>query len=107
VKEFKQVRENLLDMLEDIDQGLSKITDDSTVTDKVVTKDLQDLSIKQDNQDSIVSDIDNIKRALSQIDSGTYGLCLNCGQTIKKEHLNSDPLSNYCIHCAENGDLIT
>jgi len=99
VKEFKQVRENLLDMLEDIDQRLSKITDDSNEIDKTATK---DLSIKIDKQDSIVRDIDNIKLAISQIDSGTYGICLNCGQPIKKEYLNLDPLSNYCVHCADD-----
>jgi len=47
VKEFKQVRENLLYMLEDIDQGLSKITDNTTVTDKASTNYLQGLSIKE------------------------------------------------------------
>jgi len=99
VKEFKQVRENLLDMLEDIDERLSKITDDTNEIGKTASK---NSSIKLDNQDSIVRDINNIKLAISQIDSGTYGICLNCSQPIKKEHLNLDLLSSYCVHCAED-----
>ncbi len=84
-------------MLEDIDERLSKITDDVNVDDNAITKKTNTV----DNKDSMYSDIKNIENALSKIDSGTYGICLSCGQAIKKEHLKVVPFSSFCQHCAE------
>jgi len=101
VKEFKQVRENLLDMLEDIDDRLGKVAEENEV-DKYssVNRDEPESSLEK----SMRNDIANIEQAISQIDSGTYGICLNCGQPIKKEFLNGDPFSSHCIYCAEDGN---
>jgi len=46
-------------------------------------------------------EIDKIKQAISRIDGGTFGICLSCGEPIKKERLNAIPFSSQCIHCAE------
>ncbi|MFK5950564.1 MAG: TraR/DksA family transcriptional regulator [Methylococcales bacterium] len=98
MKEFKQVCENLLDMLEDIDERLSKITDDVNVDDNAITKKTNTV----DNKGSMYSDIKNIENALSKIDSGTYGICLSCGQAIKKEFLHTSPLSSFCPYCTHD-----
>lgn len=90
VKDFDQVRDNLLDMLEDIDERLSKITNDTKSDDSVAVK---------NDEDSMLNEVSNIKRVISQIDSGTYGICLSCGKAIKKEYLTTQPFSNYCKHC--------
>jgi RNA polymerase-binding transcription factor DksA len=102
VKEFKKVRENLLDMLEDIDDRLSKVAEDEPAADHlaVVDSNVPETCL----EDSMRSEIANIEQAISQIDSGTYGICLSCGQPIKKGFLNGDPLSSHCIHCAENSN---
>lgn len=102
MKEFKKVRENLLDMLEDIDDRLSKVADDEPVADHSAVVDSNEPEACL--EDSMRNEIANIEQAISQIDSGTYGICLGCGQPIKKEFLNGDPLSNHCIHCAKNSN---
>ena len=99
MKEFKQVRDNLLDMLEDIDERLAKIADDGATA-----KNITDNSFEASNEDSVSSEISNIQLAIAQIDGGTYGICLSCGQPIKKEDLSAEPLSSHCIHCSESGD---
>jgi len=108
VKEFKQVRENLLDMLEDIDNGLGKITDNSNPSEMNIANDQEQQSVDIDcNKSETASkkeppcEMDTLKQAISQIDSGTYGICLSCGQPIKKQDLTATPLSNHCIHCTE------
>ena len=108
MKEFKQVRENLLDMLEDIDNGLGKITDNSNPSDINIANDLDQPTVDIDcnnsetaSKDKISSEIDTLKQAISQIDSSTYGICLSCGQPIRKQDLTAAPLSNHCIHCTE------
>jgi len=79
-------------MLEEIDERLSKITNDTKTDDR--------LAVKND-EDSMLSEVRHIKRVISQIDSGTYGICLSCGNTIKKEYLTTEPFSNYCKYCKD------
>ncbi len=42
-----------------------------------------------------------IDRALGQIESGTYGKCVNCNQTIQKARLTAVPWARHCIDCQE------
>jgi len=102
VEEFKQVRENLLDMLEDIDDRLSKISDHTIASDSppIIDTDKQPNVIENDAK-SIHSEINDIKRAISQIDNGTYGICLSCGQAIKRDDSNTSPFSSYCKQCSD------
>lgn len=105
MSEFKQVRENLLDMLEDIDERLSKITDNTHTSGESSTDDVVEQSNeKENNKDSMRREINDIKQAISQIDSGTYGICLSCGQAIKRDYSKATLLSSYCSHCVDNKD---
>jgi len=51
---------------------------------------------------SIAGSIDDIDRALVKIESGTYGLCSNCGRAIGEARLEALPASSLCIDCAGN-----
>jgi len=112
VEEFKQVRENLIDMLEDLDDRLEKITDDVKHLDQPVAKDFAEQATETENDEvldalgnSARNEMEKIKLAISRIDSGTYGLCLSCGQPIKKDRLSVIPFSSQCMHCAEKKDV--
>jgi len=51
-------------------------------------------------------EIQGIQAALSRMASGTYGLCVNCGEPIGFERLQAWPLANRCLECqsqAESG----
>lgn len=51
-------------------------------------------------------EIQGIQAALSRMTSGTYGLCVNCGEPIGFERLQAWPLANRCVECqsqAESG----
>lgn len=108
MEEFKQVRENLLDMLEDLDDRLGKITNDVKHLEQPLSQDFSEQAVETENDQVLDSlgnstrdEIEKIKQAISRIDGGTYGICLNCGQAIKKERLAVIPFSSQCIHCAE------
>ena len=47
-----------------------------------------------------LDEIEQIKLAINQIDSGHYGVCASCGQTIAPERLEALPFVTTCIHCA-------
>ena len=46
-----------------------------------------------------------IERALAKIDSGTYGICEECGATITPKRLGAVPMARYCIDCQRAGEV--
>ena len=46
-------------------------------------------------------EMNQIKRALIRMDSGKYGECSQCGETINPERLTAMPMSTLCIGCAK------
>lgn len=47
-----------------------------------------------------LTEMDQIKHALYQIDSGTYGTCERCGDSIPRERLETLPYATTCTRCA-------
>ena len=47
-----------------------------------------------------LKEINQIKHALHQIDSGTYGTCERCGDMIHHERLEALPYATTCTRCA-------
>lgn len=50
---------------------------------------------------SIYASMKDIDVALSRIDSGEYGICLDCGESIGEARLDAIPSSVRCITCAQ------
>jgi DnaK suppressor protein len=42
-----------------------------------------------------------IDEALTRIDDGAYGFCLNCGTTLSDKRLTAVPWTPYCVDCQE------
>ena len=74
--------------------------------------DLEDIDSVQDN-DAVLevvsnasSNLEQIDKALEQIDKGTYGICEDCNSPILLERLKALPFATQCIECkrlAEEG----
>ena len=47
------------------------------------------------------SEIAKISAALRRMDSGDYGICIECGMRIEEGRLNAYPYADECIDCAE------
>ncbi len=45
--------------------------------------------------------LQQISAALTRIDNGEYGECLQCGEMIPVQRLEFDPAAVYCVPCAE------
>lgn len=108
MKEYQEVRGHLLDMLEELDERLGKITDDVRHVDQPLAQDFSEQAVETEN-DQVLDELGNvtrgevekIKQAISRIDSGSYGICLLCGEPIKKERLAALPYAANCINCAQ------
>ncbi len=93
-------------MLEDLDEQLGDISEDKENTAEPDSKaEQQDANQHSDDLKSSNNvQIEKIKQAISGIDSGTYGICMICGQPIKKEQLKQQPFSSLCLNCARKND---
>lgn len=45
-------------------------------------------------------EIASVKRALTRIQDGSYGICIRCGEPIAQERLLARPEAALCIDCA-------
>jgi DnaK suppressor protein len=57
----------------------------------------KDISIRQNNLDLLAS----VEDALTKIESGTYGICSNCGKPIPVRRLEAMPSAIYCVPCQD------
>jgi RNA polymerase-binding transcription factor DksA len=48
-----------------------------------------------------VEEIRDIEAALQRLASGTYGICVRCGNSIDRERLNAYPTAKRCLPCQE------
>ncbi|MDD4905800.1 MAG: TraR/DksA family transcriptional regulator [Methylobacter tundripaludum] len=104
MKEYEEVRNSLIDMLEDLDDRLAKITHD---VKEPLDKDFEEQATQAENDEVLDSlgnaartEIEMVKQAIARIDKGQYGLCLVCGKPISQERLKAVPYSSMCIKCA-------
>ncbi|MCK5362179.1 MAG: TraR/DksA C4-type zinc finger protein [Gammaproteobacteria bacterium] len=54
--------------------------------------------------DHHVDEISGIRAALSRVDSGTYGLCVDCGESIGFQRLQAYPSANRCLECQSKAE---
>ncbi len=111
MSENNAIRTDLIEMLEELEERLSKITEDVKHADKPLDQDFAEQATETENDQVLDAlgnttriEIEEVKRAISRIDNGTYGICLNCGNTIKKERMHALPFSSQCIHCAAKAE---
>lgn len=104
---YDDVRHNLISMLEELDERLTKITNDVRHTDDDVEKDFEEMATQNENNEvqdflgkSARVEIAAIKQALARIDAGHYDICQTCGESINAERLKAVPFSMQCMKCA-------
>ena len=49
--------------------------------------------------DQLEGQLVEVEQALERIEEGTYGICINCGQSIQAERLEALPSAALCINC--------
>jgi DnaK suppressor protein len=67
--------------------------------------DVGSTTLERDHEMSLANNardmLDQIERALSRIDDGTYGICESCGHAIGKGRLQAFPRATLCVSCKE------
>jgi RNA polymerase-binding transcription factor DksA len=107
MKEYEEVRSQLIAMLEELNIRLTRITNDIKHSDVPLEKDFAEQATQNKNDEvmdylgnSAKTEIEMIKQAIALIDNGQYGICQVCDEPISKAGLKALPYSNLCIKCA-------
>ena len=107
MKEYDQVKQTLIVMLDELNLRLNRITDNVRHADAPLEKDFAEQATQNENDEvmdylgnSARTEIGLIEQAIARIDSGRYGICEVCNEPISKERLAAVPYSNSCIKCA-------
>jgi len=106
-EQIRELREALLSMRERLVSSASEqIRDPSNVTfeggDEIDRADLEEeryLTFRIKGREAKL--IHKIDYALMKIESGTYGVCENCGSAIPFERLKARPVTTMCFECKE------
>ncbi len=78
-----------------------KLTDDQVqdTGDQALSSSLEELKISLHNNE--LDEYNMVLRALSMIDSGTYGICTECNNPISEKRLLLYPNATRCVACQE------
>ena len=62
-------------------------------------KEAAELRKRQSLEERMKDLLAKVEYALHKFDEGSYGLCDNCGQSIKPARLEALPYANLCLNC--------
>ncbi len=69
----------------------------SDATDMATEESDRDLSLRMHDHERLLTV--QIRSALKRIDSGDYGICVDCGDDIAEKRLKAQPTALHCIDC--------
>lgn len=105
-KKLETVKKELLKRKKELEEQLKDFLRDQQPPDQ--TQDIgdqaQSLSIetlKLSLQDAELHEYNMINKALEMIESGTYGMCVECGNPISEKRLKLYPNATRCLSCQE------
>ncbi len=107
MKEYDEVRGVLSTLLDELNSRLDNIIHDVRHDQSPLEQNFSEQATQNENNEvldqlgnSARAEIDQIKLAIANIDSGRYGICELCAEPISKERLAAVPYTSQCIKCA-------
>src|SRR5579863_4291542 len=70
--------------------------------DELVLANERDLIVEVLNRETVL--FRQVSEALERIETGTYGMCLHCGEAIAEKRLTALPWAALCLNCQEAAD---
>jgi DnaK suppressor protein len=93
-EEIRDAQQEIVGLLRDGGDGAGN--DQADVGSTTLERD-HEMSLAKNARDML----DQIERALSRIEDGTYGGCESCGKAIGKGRLQAFPRATLCVSCKE------
>ena len=102
---YEKLRDRLEQKKSELSARLERITANLRrgfeADSKEMAKQLEDSEVVDALGNEAREEIAKINAALQRMDSGDYGLCIECGDAISFGRLEAYPYADECIDCAE------
>jgi DnaK suppressor protein len=99
VEQAESLRIDAEALAEDMEPGDIQFDEESGEGDTLNVERERDLALSAQARAAV----DEIDRALSKMDVGTYGVCERCGNPIPKARLKALPYAALCVACKSGG----
>ena len=107
-KDMEKYRRLLEEKKTSLSSDLAKTRSAEEETTEESTQDIADKAVSSYTREFLYSLTDGerstllqIDDAINRIDDVTYGMCINCVQTIAEKRLTAVPWTPYCVDCQE------
>jgi DnaK suppressor protein len=98
---LKQRESELQEQLDSADASAAPVTLDQSSVGRLSRMDaIQQQAMAAESQRRRRTELSQVRSALSRIDAGEWGDCLECGEPIAKGRLHHNPAVPLCIECA-------
>jgi DnaK suppressor protein len=114
-QDIRRLEEKLLQQKKLLEHSMLTAVEQGRETASNETQDIADQAVSSYQKELLFSQgttghsqIGLIRLALERIREGSYGECLQCGNTIGAKRLEALPWTPYCINCQEkieNGEI--
>jgi DnaK suppressor protein len=106
--DLDKIKKQLEARQDDLHKKLERITENVR---SPLAADSEEQVVVRENQE-VIDDLGNMTRqeiseiasALARIESGDYGICIDCGVEIPEERLEVKPYARRCIQCEEKNE---
>ena len=98
-RQAKSLKDEAERLAEDMEPGDVQFDEESGEGDTVNVERERDLALSAQAMGEVIA----IDVALEKIESGTYGVCEKCGESIPKERLKALPHAALCVKCKSGG----
>ncbi len=107
----QDTRQRLEARLTQLMQRLHKVESDRRRQRNPLDPDWEEQAITRQNDEVLDGldteghrEIETIRAALNRLDSGSYGICISCGEPIAPARLEALPYAVQCIACAAQAE---
>jgi RNA polymerase-binding protein DksA len=104
--QYQDIKSSLIQKREHLAGRLEKI-ESSKKRKEPLSADSGEQALELENHEVVdalddieIKELKKIDFAIERIDSGTYGSCVDCGNTISSTRLKAMPYASQCIECA-------
>jgi len=94
------LRERVKDTNEAWTSALGNVVDSAESAETSIQDDLHFALLQMQTET-----LDRIDEALSRLDAGQYGLCVDCGDEISERRLQALPFARRCTGCEQAGEV--
>lgn len=105
--QYSDIQNRLVTMRDELNQRLSGIEKDRHHKEQPLDADSGERAVEMENDEVLdaldsatIEELKAINIALKRIESGDYGTCSNCGESISLKRIEAIPQTELCVACA-------